>query len=625
MSRTGAGRLAAFGGAMRIVGAARPSLFAGRLAVTVLLGAAPVVAAWVLRGVFDALGAGHRGDLPVLIAALALAGAVQQVLPSVDVYLSAQFARAVEAHTTARLFGAVTAMTGLRRLESPAFQDRLRLAQQAGRSGPSLFFNTGIGIVSAAITLAGFLGTLAVLNPWLAGIVVVAALPGLYAQIAMSRKRAAMLRVTSAAQRRQYFYADLIASHAAAKEVRLFALGPYFQARMLKEMRDIHRAGVRIDRRELAAHAMLGVLGAAVTGGGLWWAVDAAVRGSLTIGDVSVFVAALVTAGSTLALIINNAAMAVQAMLTFQVYWDIVQQSPDMPVPLEPAPCRPLSDGIVFEDVWFRYAEDLPWVLSGLNLRIAAGESVGVVGHNGAGKSTLVKLLCRFYDPDRGRITWDGVDLRDLDVATVRARLSVVFQDFMAYELTAAENIAVGDLDVAGDRDAIEEAGRTAGIHRALTRLPRGYDSLLTEMYLDQADRDDPQTGVLLSGGQWQRLALARSLLRQGRDLCILDEPSSGLDAEAEYEVHHRLKELRRDRATLLISHRLNTVRDADTIVVLSDGVVAERGTHATLIATGGIYARLFGLQARGYGDDAPEPAPQEEAVPAPVLEAVAD
>ena len=612
---TGGGRLAAFGGAMRIVGAARPSLFAARLAVTVVTGAAPVVAAWMLRDIFDALGDGHRGALPGLIAGLAAAGAVQQVLPSLDVYLSAQFGRAVEAHTTSRLFGAVTAMAGLRRLESPAFQDRLRLAQQAGRSGPSLFFNTGIGIVSAVITLTGFLATLAVLNPWLAGIVVLAALPGLYAQIAISGKRAAMLSDTSAAQRRQYFYADLIASHAAAKEVRLFGLGPYFQARMLRELRDIHRAGVAVDRRELAVHSLLGVLGAAVTASGLWWAVDAAIRGTLTIGDVSVFVAALVTAGSTLALIINNAAMAVQAMLTFRVYWDIVQQSPDMPMALAPRPCPPMAEGIVFSDVWFRYADDLPWVLSGLTLRIAAGQSVGVVGHNGAGKSTLVKLLCRFYDPDRGRITWDGVDLRDFDVAALRARLSVVFQDFMAYELTAAENIAVGDIEAGNDRGAIEAAGRTAGIHEMLSRLPRGYDTLLTEMYLDQADRDDPQTGVLLSGGQWQRLALARSLLRAGRDLVILDEPSSGLDAEAEYEVHRRLRDLRRDRATLLISHRLNTVRDADTIVVLSGGAVEEQGTHATLMAAGGIYARLFGLQARGYADDVTEAQPTLESV----------
>jgi len=194
-----------------------------------------------------------------------------------------------------------------------------------------------------------------------------------------------------------------------------------------------------------------------------------------------------------------------------------------------------------------------------------------------------------------------------MDIARLRDRMSVVFQDFMSYELTAAENIAVGDL-AAGD-EALAEAARRSGIHDALAALPKGYDTLLTQTFFDLADRDDPQTGVLLSGGQWQRLALARSFLRGGRDLVILDEPSSGLDAEAEFEIHRGLREHRRGRATVLISHRLNSVRDADRIVVLLDGVVAEEGNHEELMARQGTYARLFSLQARGYADDTADEA----------------
>jgi ATP-binding cassette subfamily B protein len=212
-------------------------------------------------------------------------------------------------------------------------------------------------------------------------------------------------------------------------------------------------------------------------------------------------------------------------------------------------------------------------------------------------------------------VLWDGVDLRDMDPAELRRRIGAVFQDYMEYDLTAAENIGLGDVDVLTDAD-VDEAGRRelvraaaerAGAHPVIADLPRGYDTLLTRMFFDMpgdADADDgggDQNGVPLSGGQWQRLALARAYLRGQRDLLILDEPSSGLDAEAEHEIHAGLRTHRRGRTSLLISHRLGTVREAERIAVLDEGRVVETGTHDELIAAGGVYARLFGLQAQGY------------------------
>ena len=228
--------------------------------------------------------------------------------------------------------------------------------------------------------------------------------------------------------------------------------------------------------------------------------------------------------------------------------------------------------------------------------------------------------MCRFYDPDRGQIRWDGVDIREFDLAALRQRMSVVFQDYMNYELSATENIALGDVDVDLDPAELTAAAQSAGIHDALLDLPKGYDTLLTQTFFDLADADDPQTGVMLSGGQWQRLALARSFVRAGRDFVILDEPSSGLDAEAEHEIHRGLREHRRGRATLLVSHRLNAVRDADRIIVLVDGVVTEEGDHTTLMARGGTYARLFTLQANGYGDEVADEVASDD--PAEVLTA---
>jgi ATP-binding cassette subfamily B protein len=262
-----------------------------------------------------------------------------------------------------------------------------------------------------------------------------------------------------------------------------------------------------------------------------------------------------------------------------------------------------LRAGIELRDVWFRYGDGQPWVLRGLNLTIPHGGSLALVGLNGAGKSTVVKLLCRFYDPSRGAILWDGVDLRDVPVEELRSRIGAVFQDYMCYDLSAAENVGLGDVSYLDDRERVVEAARRAGAHTIVTALPKGYDTLLSRMFFDEADKDDPETGVLLSGGQWQRIALARAFLRDRRDLMILDEPSAGLDAEAEHEVHTSLRRHRDGATSVLISHRLGAVRDANLIAVLSGGRLAELGTHEELIAAAGEYARLFRLQASGYDE----------------------
>ncbi|MEV4252008.1 ABC transporter ATP-binding protein, partial [Spirillospora sp. NPDC049652] len=260
----------------------------------------------------------------------------------------------------------------------------------------------------------------------------------------------------------------------------------------------------------------------------------------------------------------------------------------------------PLRRGIEFRDVWFRYGDDLPWVLRGLDLTIPHGRAVALVGLNGAGKSTLVKLLCRMYDPVRGRILWDGEDIRDIPPEKLRDRVSAVFQDHMNYEMSARDNIAVGDLTALDDPSRLERAARRAGVHDRLAALPKGYDTPLTRMFALDGD-GDATSGVVLSGGQWQRLALARALVREDRDLMILDEPSSGLDPEAEHEVHTLMREHRRGGTSLLISHRLSAVRDADRVVVLEDGRITEQGTHDSLLEADGGYARLFRLQASGY------------------------
>ena len=596
------GRLSTVRAAVALPWRAHPGALIGRLAVAVAAGVAPVAAAWLLRDVLDGIVAGqHSGQLVIEVVALAVAGGLPAVLAQLSQYLDAQSGRAIERLASAELYGAVNRLAGLRRLEDPDFQDRLNLAQQAGQAGAGELFSNGLQAIQSGLTLVGFLGTLFTVSPLLGAIVLVAAVPGGYAELGLARRRVEMYTSMSHAQRRQHSYATLLSSSSAAKEIRLFGLGSFFQGRMLAELRQIQRANERIDRRTLAVYSLFGVVSALVAGGGLWWAVLEASRGQLTVGDVAMLLAALGATATALIMIVNEGAVAYQAVLMFRTYQDVVTQEPDLPQPARPVPARPLRQGIEFEDVWFRYGPDLPWALRGVSFLMPCGTTVAIAGHNGAGKSTLVKLLCRFYDPDQGRILWDGVDLRDIDLPALRGRMTTVFQDYMAYELTALENIAVGDLAAREDVARIEEAAAQAGVHDALSRLPKGYHTLLTRMYYDEADKANPQTGVLLSGGQWQRLALARAFLRRGRDLMILDEPSSGLDAEAEHEMHAALRAHRKGATSLLITHRLNAARDADHILVMTDGGIAEQGSHDTLIAGNGIYARMFSLQASGF------------------------
>jgi ATP-binding cassette subfamily B protein len=572
-------------------------------AATLVSGAVPIAAAWLTKVVLDRIVApGPSGAVVGLAVGLACAGVIGAVLPQLGQYLQGEADRRIGLHAQDELFSAVERYTGLRRFEEPVFLDRLRLAQHSAQS-PGQIIGALFGLGRDTVTLVGFVVSLAVISPVFTAIVLASAIPALVIELRISRQRADMLLRIEPAERWQFFYSELLTTAEAAKEVRLFGLGTFLRGRMTNQLRTANSAHRALDRKDLAAQGALALLGALVSGGGLVWLLADAAEGRFTVGDVSIFVAAVAGVQGALGGLVHATAAAHRLLLLFGQYAAIVRSGPDLPEPAVPRALPPLRHGIELRDVWFRYSDEHPWVLRGVSLRIPCDRSVAFVGRNGAGKSTLVKLLCRFYDPTRGAILWDGVDLRDVPAAELRARIGAAFQDFVAYDFSAADNVAVGDLSALGDTSRIEAAARQAGIHHVLAGLPNGYDTLLTRLFSGMSLEDDPQAGVQLSGGQWQRVALARAFLRDDRDLMILDEPSAGLDAEAEHDIHTRLGRLRRGRTNVLITHRLGAVRDADLIVVLDDGEIAEQGAHDALLAAGGVYARMFTLQAAGYAD----------------------
>lgn len=601
-------RLAA--AALLLVGRTAPWHLSAFAVVTLCRGAFPLATAWLMKTLLDDLVRGAElSGLVGLATALAVVG-VATAVTLVSQFLHAELDRRTGVVAMDELFAAVDRSIGISRFENPRFLDELRLAQTASRSAPVQIVSGGLDIAGQVLPVLGFAASLFALSPVMALVVLAAAVPAVIAEWLLSRRRAQLVMDVSPVERKEFFYNQLLSTVEGAKEVRLFGLGGFFRTSMRRERLANNAARKRMDRKELSVQFCLEGLAAAVSGGGLLWAVGAARDGSMTVGGIALFVAAVTAVQGALGALAMQMASTAEALLLFQRYRAVTALGSDLPVADRPRPLPSMRLGIEFRDVWFRYADQLPWVLRGVNLFIPHGRALALIGLNGAGKSTFVKLLCRLYDPTRGAVLWDGVDIREIDPAELRSRIGAVFQDSMHYDLTAAENIGLGDLEAVADRPRIREAARRAGIDGVLASLPQGYDTLLSRKFMTAPDASDPSVGVLLSGGQHQRVALARALMRHDRELMILDEPSSGLDAEAEHEIHASLRSFRAGRTSVLISHRLGTVREADVIVVLQNGRIVEQGGHEELLAAGGTYADLFTLQAKDYQDGPKDPAP---------------
>ncbi|HEX4721804.1 MAG TPA: ABC transporter ATP-binding protein [Pseudonocardiaceae bacterium] len=566
--------------------------------LSVLLAAIPTASAWLGKLLFDELARGASADVGRIVRlAVALAAGIACLAGAgmARVYCAAVLRARAVIEAEDRLIGAIAAAPGLRLLESPAFLDQVRLAEQGAQTAPAAVLDFGQGVVRAIVAVVGFGGAILVVWPPMVLLLAASLLPIAASQLTLSRLWVRESEAVMATHRERFLFRSLSSDVRAAKEIRLFGLAELFRNRMLAAVRAATASECAIQRKIAITGIAMAVLSAATSAAALIIAGTKVARGELSIGDVTLFTSAVAGVESATGSVLGQLGNTSAALGLFRNYEAVVRSSTDLPLGSLAVP--PLRVGIELRDVWFRYDEDGPWVLKGVDLTIPKGAAVGLVGENGAGKSTLVKLMCRFYDPVRGQITWDGTDIRELDIEALRRRIGATFQDFTSYDLTAMENIGIGDLDRLTDVDRIRAAARIAEIDDTLAGLPRGYRTLLSRAFFDV----DDHVGAALSGGQWQRVALARSLMRDQADLLILDEPSSGMDAAAEYRVNRSLRAHRAGRTSLLISHRLSALRDADLIVVLDDGRVVERGTHDELTNAGGRYARLFAMQASGY------------------------
>jgi ATP-binding cassette subfamily B protein len=479
----------------------------------------------------------------------------------------------------------------LEHFEDPAFYDHLERARRQ-TVGRLALLSMLLGAAQSLLTLATLLGALVALSPWLLLLLTVAVLPSFVGETHFAgRSYSLLFRWTP--ERRELDYLRWVASSdTTAKEVKLFGLSDHFRHRYADLADRYYLANRSLAVRRAGVGAALGAVSTLTFYGAFAFLAWRTLAGVLTLGDLTFAANSFRRSRDLLGgLLMSSASIYEQSLFlrdlfTFLDMRPRIASSPGArPVP------RPIRAGFRFENVGFRYPGSQRWALRHATFTLAAGERLALVGENGAGKTTLVKLLARLYDPDEGRITLDGIDLRDYDLASLRQEIGVIFQDFVRYDMIARENIAVGDIVALEDQGRIAHAAAKSLADSVIDRLEHRYDHMLGRRF---------DGGANLSGGEWQKIALARAYMRDAQVL-ILDEPTASLDARAEFEVFQRFSELTRGRTAILISHRFSTVRMADRILVLEDGQVVEEGSHADLVAHGGKYAELFTLQAAGY------------------------
>jgi ATP-binding cassette subfamily B protein len=475
--------------------------------------------------------------------------------------------------------------------EDPVFYDRLERARV--QATDRLVMIQAIGrLVQQAITTITLSVSIMFFSPWLMLLLIAGVLPAFLGESHFAfLGYAKNFRQTP--MRRQLDYLRVLGgSKEAAKELKLFGLKKFLTERFTKLSDEIYDQNVTLNRRKLIGGAALSMVGTAGYYSAYVFVIWRTANGALSIGSMTFLTLAIQQASSNIEQIfstiaaIGDQALFLTDLLAFFEMKPTIRSKPNA----LPAP-RPIVRGVEFRNVSFSYPGNSRRVLDSINFKLHTGERLALIGENGQGKTTIVKLITRLYDPTEGQILLDGVDLRDYDLEDLHREIGVIFQDFMRYEMTALENIAVGRVEAMGDLESLKAAARKSLADQTIERLPLGYDQMLGRRF-DQ--------GVDLSGGEWQKVALARAYLRDAQ-LLILDEPTAALDARSEFEVFHRFAELTAGKMALFISHRFSTVRSADRILVLENGRITEEGTHDQLSRMGGRYAEMFEMQASSY------------------------
>ena len=479
----------------------------------------------------------------------------------------------------------------LRHFEDSEFYDKLTRARREASSRPLSLVMRSFGLVQNAIAIVSFAALLAQFSPWAVFVLFLAGLPSFIAETKFSGEAFRLFRWRSPETRMQMYLETVIAREDHAKEVKLFELGPLLLDRYRAIFRKVFKEDRALTIRRDTWGFFLGLISTAAFYAAYAWIAVSAVRGQITLGQMTMYVL-LFRQGQAA---VSASLAAIGGMYEDNLYLSTLYDYLDTPVDAPPGTAThgpDSGDGVRFEGVSFTYPGATEPAVNDVSFHLRPGRSLALVGENGSGKTTLIKLLTRLYVPTAGRILLDGLDLADWSPAALRRRVGVIFQDFARYQLKVGENIGVGDVEHFDDEARWREAAALSMAAPFVEDLPEAYQTQLGKWFKD---------GRELSGGQWQKIALARAFIREGADILVLDEPTAAMDARAEAQVFEQFRDLARERMVILISHRFSTVRMADEILVIQGGRVLEQGNHESLMRLEGHYAHLFSLQARGY------------------------
>jgi ATP-binding cassette, subfamily B, bacterial len=581
--------------ALELVWTTNRNLTLALAALTLIAGVLPAGVAYIGALIVDAVVTAIRTaslggrvvDLVVIEGVLvALIAAAQRGLSVCQSLLRAQLGQRVNVMILEK------ALTlELQHFEDSEFYDKLTRARREASTRPLSLVTRTFGLVQNGISLVSYGALLAHFSPWAVMVLLLAGVPAFIAEAKFSGDAFRLFRWRSPETRMQLYLETVLGREDHAKEVKLYGLGP----RLLERYRDIFRRIYREDRaltlRRDAWGFCLGLIGTAALYGAYAWIAVSTVARVITLGQMTMYVALFRQGQSAVSAILA----AVGGMYEDNLYLSTLYEYLETPVPKSAGAQRSgphPEDGIRFEDVSFTYPDAEEPALEHITLQLRPGESLALVGENGSGKTTLIKLLTRLYAPTSGRILLDGQDLASWDETALRERIGVIFQDFARYQMLVGENVGAGDERFFEDEARWRTAAAKGRASEFIETLPQGYNTQLGKWFRD---------GRELSGGQWQKVALSRAFMRTRADILVLDEPTAAMDAQAEAEVFEHVRQLSRERITILISHRFSTVRMADQIAVLNRGSIVERGSHEELMRLNGNYARLFSLQARGY------------------------
>ncbi len=479
----------------------------------------------------------------------------------------------------------------LSQFEDSEFYDKMTNARQEASSRPLSLVNRTFGLVQSALSLITYGALLISFSAWAVLVLILAAVPAFIAETRFAGQAFRLFRWRAPETRQQRYLETLVAREDFAKEVKLYQLGEMLLGRYRSLFDQLYGEDRDLTIKRGFWSYLLGLLSTATFYLAYGWIVVETFAGRISLGDMTMYLTVFRQGQTTFA----SALTSIGGMYEDNLYLSNLYEFLEEEVPIRYGRATKGTnpqDGIRFENVSFTYPGSTKPALKNISLHLKPGEKLAIVGENGSGKTTLIKLLTRLYTPESGRILLDGLNLEEWDLDALRRRIGVIFQNFVRYQFTVGENIGVGDVEKLEDEKAWEIAAEKGMAQPFIERLPDGFTTQLGRWF---------KSGQELSGGQWQKIALSRAFMRNSADILVLDEPTSAIDAQAEYEIFDRFRNLTKDKMVVLISHRFSTVRMADKIVVIEQGEVLETGTHEELLQANGRYATLFSLQAQGY------------------------